>query len=416
MLAKLKKLATTETGKDTFIVFWGTILNVIIGGIFFIIAPRLLGPTNYGLFATVYTTSVLTVRLTSLGIDTGILRFTNSLSKDSNAFLVIALKWYLFLGIAAGVVGYIISPKLAHILAQPSITNLLRIAFASTILFHLTNLFTAGLQAKREFKKAAIMLIANNTSRLLLLIAGSYFFIINLYLLTLTFFLSAIASVIIGGFFMPFEITKINRDLEKKFFKFNIWIWLSLTLSAIPFDNYLLLKIAGPLQTGLYAAPFKFLNYAYQIGGNFTAVLASRFSSFENDSKAKIYSLKAAIFPLLFSVIFLFFILFSDLVILLLFGKQYLGAAEILRILSVGSIFFFMATIPSSVILYYFGKSSISFVITVLKYLLFVILLIVLIPSKQAIGAAYSFTVSEGFAFVLMAAYVLIRFQKKDAN
>jgi len=290
MLAKLKKLATTETGKDTFIVFWGTILNVIIGGIFFIIAPRLLGPTNYGLFATVYTTSVLTVRLTSLGIDTGILRFTNSLSKDSNAFLVIALKWYLFLGIAAGVVGYIISPKLAHILAQPSITNLLRIAFASTILFHLTNLFTAGLQAKREFKKAAIMLIANNTSRLLLLIAGSYFFIINLYLLTLTFFLSAIASVIIGGFFMPFEITKINRDLEKKFFKFNIWIWLSLTLSAIPFDNYLLLKIAGPLQTGLYAAPFKFLNYAYQIGGNFTAVLASRFSSFENDSKAKIFS------------------------------------------------------------------------------------------------------------------------------
>lgn len=416
MISEIKKLAVTETGKDTFIVFWGTVINIILGGSFFILAPRFLGPSNYGLFAAVYATSVFTVRLTSLGIDTGILRFTNKVSQKSSDFLSIAFKWYLVLGIAAAIFGFIISPRLAQLLGQPQIATLLKIAFISTILFHITNLLTSALQAKREFLKASILLIANNAIRLILVFSLAYFFVVNLTSLTLIFFASTLAAVVIGGYFMPIEITKINVDLQKQFFKFNFWVWLSLSLSAIPFDNYLLLKISGPLQAGLYAAPFKILNYAYQVGGNFTAVLASRFSSFDTPQKAIVYSKKAIIFPLIFSAAFIFVIIFANTIVTVFFGKQFESAAQILRILSIGSIFFFIATIPSSVILYYFGKSNVSFIITVLKYLLFVILLLFFIPKMQSIGAAYAFSVSEGFALVAMAAFVLIKFRTKNAN
>lgn len=405
MLSELRQLTLSETGKDTIIVFWGTVINVVIGGIFFIVAPRLLGPSSYGLFATVYATSLITVRLTSLGIETGILRFTNNFSKESNEFISIALKWYLFLGLLAAVIGYFISPKLASLLGQPQILTLLRVAFASTILFHLTNLFTSGLQAKREFKKAAIILIANNTLRLVLVFCAAYFLAVNLTSLTFIFFFATLASVVIGIYFMPIKITKINRNLEKKFFKFNIWIWFSLTLATIPFDNYLLLKIAGPLQTGLYAAPYKLLNYTYQVAGNFTAVLASRYSSFENVAKAKAYSKKAAIFPLFFSLAFLFSIVFADPITSGIFGKSYIGSVQIFRILSLGSVFFFMTTIPSSIILYYFGKPQITFSLTVLRITLNIILLLALVQKYQGLGAAIAFMVTEIIIFAATTAY-----------
>ena len=170
MLADFKKLLFSGTGKDTYIVFLGTVINVLIGGVFFIIAPRVLGPAGYGLFSTIFATSTLVVRLSSLGIDTGILRFTSLTSKESNSFLSIAIKWYLLLGALAAIAGYIISPMITASLGQPSITGLLRIAFASTVLFHLTNLFTAGLQARREFLKSSLILIANNSTRLIIVL------------------------------------------------------------------------------------------------------------------------------------------------------------------------------------------------------------------------------------------------------
>ena len=413
MLADFKKLLFSGTGKDTYIVFLGTVINVLIGGVFFIIAPRVLGPAGYGLFSTIFATSTLVVRLSSLGIDTGILRFTSLTSKESNSFLSIAIKWYLLLGALAAIAGYIISPMITASLGQPSITGLLRIAFASTVLFHLTNLFTAGLQARREFLKSSLILLANNSTRLIIILVWSYLFVINLYSLTLIFFLSTLVSAFLGKLLLPFQTVAIDKSLERKFFKFNVWIWLSMCISAIPFDNYFLLKMAGPLQTGLYAAPFKLLGFAYQLGGNFTSVLATRYSSFDKVEKAKAFSTKAIALPLFFSLGFLFIILFPNLLITLLFGKAYVEAAQVLRVLSLGSIFFFLSTIPSSIILYYFGKSNISFIITIVRYVAFAILLILLIPARQSIGAAYAFTITEVIAFILMVFYVLLKFQSR---
>jgi O-antigen/teichoic acid export membrane protein len=105
-------------------------------------------------------------------------------------------------------------------------------------------------------------------------------------------------------------------------------------------------------------------------------------------------------------------ILFSNPITLLLFGEKYQQTSQILQVLSIGFIFFFLSTIPSSIILYYFGKSSVSFVITFLRYLLFIILLAFLVPSQKALGGAIAFSTSEFAAFLLMIGYTILRFQK----
>src|SRR3990167_299348 len=139
MIKQLKNLLFTDTGKDTSVVFLGSLINVIAGGLFFILVPRILGPADYGLFSAVIATEVLAVRLSSLGIDTGILRFASLQSKNANAILTVALKTYLLLGVIVALIGLFITQSLANFLGYPQISQLLQIAFLATVFFHLTN-------------------------------------------------------------------------------------------------------------------------------------------------------------------------------------------------------------------------------------------------------------------------------------
>lgn len=410
-LNEIKSLLFTETGRDMAIVFASSAVNVLAAGIFFIITARILGPANYGLFATVVATGIFAVRLTSIGIDTGILRFASKNSPNNNAVFSLALKSYLILGLLAAVVGFVLSPLIANFLDQPQITNLLRISLGATIFFHLTNLFVAGLQANRQFIKSYIPLILNNLIRIVLIIAGAYFFTVGLFQLTIIYFSATVWSSVIGKLLLPIKLQKTEKMLFRDFFKFNIWIGLALTISAVSFDNYLLLKLAGPVQTGLYAAPFKILNFVYEFGGSFTRVLASRFSSFDTHEKAIEFSKKALLFPLLLSGGMAVLIIIAKPVVQIM-GNDYLGSAQVLRILSVGFIFFFLSTIPSSIILYYLGKSSVSFSITLVKYILLVTLLWVLVPFQKAQGAAYAFVSAELASFILMTVYSFTKLKK----
>src|SRR3989344_5819251 len=411
MFSYLKSSFYTATGKDTSIVFIGTLINIIAGGLFFVFVPRILGPSDYGLFSTVIATGLMAASIANFGMDTGILRFVSQNQRNINPILSLAIKSYLFSGLTTGIVGFLLAPKLAVFLNHPEITQLLRIAFAGTIFILLTNFFISALQAKKQFYKASIVNLSSNVLRLLILFVGSYFVSIGLYFLTLLFFFVTITSVIIGKIYLPFNFEKIEKSQTKNFFKYNFWIAMALIISAIPFDNYYLLKLSGPFQTGLYAAPFKILTFAYQFGGNFTRVLASRFASFDSDQKAILFAKKATVFPIIFATGFLIIMIFSPFIYLLI-GPEYIGSSQILIILSLGFIFFFFETIPSSIILYYFGKSKISFLITAVRYLFFIILLGLFVPTQKAAGAAIAFSLSQFISLALMSLYVFFKFSR----
>ncbi len=413
MMNQAKDLLFSDTSRDTAIVFAGTLINVAAGGLFFILVPRILGPADYGLFATVISTSLLATSIANLGLDTGILRFVTKNKVVSESILSLAFKSYLVLGFSTAFLGFLLSPLLANFLGQTQITTLLRIAFSFTIFTLLSNFFVAALQARKEFFKASVVNFSSNITRLALLLIAFYFFLVNVYFLTLIFFSVTLVSVIFGKIFLKFHIRESSAEVKKDYFKFNFWIALSLILSSIPFDNYFLLKLTGPFQAGLYSAPFKLLTFVYQFGGNFTRVLASRFASFENDIMAKQFSLKALPLIAIFVFGLLILYLISAPIVKLLFGREFVEAIPLMKVLIIGFIFFFAATIPSSIILYYFGKSNVSFVITCLRYLVFILLLAALVPTKKAYGAALAFTSSELVNFLAMIGYVAFKFSSK---
>lgn len=414
MIKNLINLFFTQTGKDTTIVFWGTLVNVMVGGLFFILAPRILGPQVYGLFSVVMATGLMVVNFANFGIDTGILKFTKPKDKKTNdKILKLALKAYVIIGIGVFLLGLLISVPIANFLDAPQISGLLRIAFSGTIFILLSNFFVAVLQSRKEFAKASMVTITSNVARLSILAIASYFITIDLYFLTILFFFVTITSVFLGKFFVPFDFLKAKDEKPqfKKFFSYNFWIAASLAISAIPIDNYILVKIAGPLATGLFAAPMKILTTTYQFASSLSRVLAPRFSSFDTDQKALEFSKKASVFVALVFTALIISGFFADPFIKIILGDEFTQSIPVFRILAIGMAFFFADTIPMALILYYFGKSQIAFFITVLHYFIYAILLFFLVSNYSAIGAALAFTVSEIITFIVLVGYVFFKFK-----
>lgn len=408
MIAKyINKIFPNRIHKDSSIVLVGTFLNIIAGGLFFIFAPRFLGPVNYGLFSTVIATGLLATSIANFGIDTGILKFSSDNSQESAKFLSLALKLYIASGLITSVLGIILSGFIANLLNQPQISFLLVIAFSSTIFLLLTNFYVAALQAKKEFVKASLVGLSSNLARIFILLTLSLILTLSLNIITIIFFFVTIISVVTGKIFLPLKLERIQKKDLSAFLKFNVFIAASLIISSIPFDNYILLKLAGPLYTGLYAAPLKFLTFSYQFGGNFSKVIATDLFKVKNNQDL-LKSVKSSIpVVILFLLGLIAIFICSPIINKLFFGHEFAGSEVVMRILLIGFAFFFLSIIPSAIILYYFGKSQISFCITLVKYSVYVFFLFLLIPNLKSLGAAWAFSLSEIVAFLLMSLFII---------
>ncbi len=415
MVGEIKKLIFTSTAKDISVVFVGTIVNAILGGIFFIFAPRILGPSQYGLFAVVVSTGIMVTGFANFGIDTGILRFTSSGNIPKNRrILKLALSLYLTIGIAVFILGLTLAPIFSELLGNSSLTTLLRIAFSGVIFLLLTDFFVAALQSIGKFVEASFINILSNAARLLVLAFAALFMTVNVYFLTALFFFITIVSVAAGKLFVPIDFIKEknSRSELKNFLTFNTWIAASLAISSIPFDNYLLVKYSGPIATGIYAAPFKILSIVDQFAGNFSRVMASRLSSFDQNKKTILFVKKTLPFVGVVTVGFLLSIFIAPTIISILLGSQYAMSVNIFRILAISSIFTFATSIPVSILIYYYGKSKETFLITALVISIWIVSLVLLVPSYHETGAAYAFLINEIAAFTIYSVYTFILLKK----
>lgn len=411
MNINLKNILFSDTSKDTTIVFLGTGTNVFLAGLFVIVVPRILGPSDYGIFSTVVATGIMAANIANFGIDSGILKFVTPKSPNREIYLSLAFRSYVILGLTTAIIGLTFAPLLAQVLNHSEISNFLRLAFVSVILVLITNFFVASLQAQKDFFKASLVHISANFVRLILLGIAAFFMTLNLTFLTILFFLVPVISAVLGNMFFKFDYKRESSGHFLTFHKYNLWVAFSLIISSIPIDNYLLLKIKGPIATGLYAAPFKALTFVYQFAANFSRVLAPRFSSFETRKKARNYFFKSLGIVAIAAVGLLIVGIVGSPVIHLLFGSSFLPSESIFPILTGGFIFFFASTVPSAAILYFMGRSQVVFWVTLARFMVFFILLFVLIPTYSLTGAAVSYLIIEAITFFSLFVYCLIKFR-----
>ena len=113
----LKSILKTVTFKQSLITITGTIINGILGVLFYVALERYLGPAGFGLLTVSITTLVLIADIADIGINTGLIRFVPANlivdKQKAHQFLKLSLEIKLITWFLSFMIIFFLSPFLA---------------------------------------------------------------------------------------------------------------------------------------------------------------------------------------------------------------------------------------------------------------------------------------------------------------
>lgn len=209
------------------------------------------------------------------------------------------------------------------------------------IFMSMIGLFNGSLQAVEEGKYQAIGNTLLNTL-LLIFILISIFCNFGLYGITLAYLIANLIVVIFQYFAVKKRVSKPKFELDRDFCK-------KITLYSIPFaltsffsiiyssiDMVMLTHMVSSYANGIYSAAYKLISVFSTFFGVYSAVIFPVMSRFyKNEKNLLTISFEKSIKYLLLIVIPLSFsiIVYSQDIIILFFGREYLAASSVLNIL-----------------------------------------------------------------------------------
>jgi O-antigen/teichoic acid export membrane protein len=169
-------------------------------------------------------------------------------------------------------------------------------------------------------------------------------------------------------------------------------------------DQIMLGQMLGDEAVGIYSAAVRVSEMWYFIP---TAIIASAFPSLmQNQDQATFEKHFQRLFDLMVAIAFplaLFITVFSNLIIRILFGVEYLGASEVLSVYAWAILFAFMG-VPAGRWYLYADLQKLALARTTLGAVVNVLLNIIFIPQYGPVGAAYATLVAIAISNVLFNA------------
>jgi len=409
--------------KNSMYQFSTTLVAKIGSLIFIIILARLLMPELFGLYSLALSTILIFAAMSELGVGQAIVRFVSyylgkNKKNKANKYIVYFGKIKLLLIFVGVSLLLIFSKFISETYYQKPIflallAGILYIAFAQT-----TNFFNAILNSFNNFKNVLLKETIFQLSRIILVpLAIVYALKLSLSDELILFYIIVFLSIsyLITGIYLLF-VTKRKSyikskgagSLSKKDKKdANRFIFLAATiaLSGVFFgniDKVMLGRFVTGEFIGYYQAAFSLLSSLTALSA-FGAVLLPIFSRMKKKSLDRAFKKTIKAVLLISSGLFILTLFFSNIAILVIYGKEYILAINILRLLSVLililpiiSIYlpYFMSENKPEVIAKSLGLS------TLINIVLNYILITALLPYGQisaVYGAAIATLISKGF-------------------
>jgi O-antigen/teichoic acid export membrane protein len=384
-------------------------LSTLFSAVSVFLLARWLGPGQFGLYGTVLAITAILTDAVDLALSGTIVNFGAKDHQLREGLLKYGFLLKLGLGLFLGGFLTLISAPLANWLNRDLLRPLRVVAVLTPIL--LMHRFPRSiLQAKKHFLADSILEVIASLSRLLVLwliyLAGR----LNLINGILSYFGSYLATFLIGAKLISWNWLKaaVNREVRQNFHRFQKWLTFGFILAAVHgrIDNAILVKYAGPAAAGIYQAATRFFLPVVQLTAALTLVFAPRFASFASATEARTYLHKGWKLTGLLSGLVLLIIPLAPLFVDLIYGQNYQAAIAVTRILSWGYASF-IAVAPFSAYLIYSQNRTRAFaVINLVQLVLILALNLLLVPSYQAVGAAWAMTLtltSVNLLIVIMA-------------
>jgi len=338
-----------------------------------IILARILGPSNYGLFALAFVVIGSFGIFKSLGIESALIQRKNEIIKAANtAFFIIPV-----LGLILYLLLYVTAPSIARFMNNKELIGVLRALGVIFVLWSFSRVPLSLLEKEMKFAKISIAEIAGavlfSVVAITLARAGGgvwslvYGHLINtlMYALMIWFFCKWIPDF------------TFSRTIALELFHFGKFIFLGALLWFLKMnlDNMLVGKLLGVAKLGLYAVAFNVSNFISDYFGNKVyRVMYPAYSKLQNDSEG----LKSAYLNVvkhisLISVPFCFgVILLGGQFLRFAYGEKWIGAFTVMKILAFAGLFNVILTSNEAILLAQ-GKSKISFWLYFIQVAIFLI-------------------------------------------
>ncbi len=417
----ISQILKTKTISHISISTFGTLLNGILGALFFIILAKALGPSDFGLFAVAIATLTLISDIADSGINTGLINFiSRHLSSNTDQayrFLKLGLEIKIIIWLIILPIGWLLAPFLCQTIFQKQeLINPIRVMMIGVGGALLFSFATNALQALQKFWAWSFLNILSNGLRLILI---GYLVLIGR--LSLPNVLWVYVGILFLGFFiglkfLPLRFLKVTNEksVGREFFHYNKWIALFTILAALSsrLDTFLTARLVTTAQLGIYSVAVQLSSAVPQLVFAIAAAIAPKLASFTTDQQAKSYLMKLQLLvigiALLGTVSFPIAYYFFPWL-----GPVYQASIMPFIILMVAQLIFLIAIPTHQVIFYYFQKPNFFFKVSLIRFFLTLGAGYFLILNYGIIGAALAVLIGSLSDFILPAVWVIYRFNRR---
>lgn len=402
--------------KNTSWVMVSQIITSIFGFFWTILIARYLGVSEYGIltFATSFT------GIMNIFMDLGITTYTTrdlSRNTDLSSFYVgngIPLK------IILSIFSFLISLFILIIMGYDVLTIEIALIFViQTIFMNMGNFFNGIFQSYGKMKYQAIGVIIN-----------SFFLLIGTLLViffNLGLFFVAIAYLLASLIMLFYLYIKSNSKLVPVKFQFDFSFWKKSIKKAIPFgltgiftsiyfmiDSVMISFMKGSIAVGIYGSAYKIITVFTTLYMVYNYVIFPLMSNLYKNSgnllkisyEKSVKYLLIMILPIAVGINF-----YTEPIIALIYGSDYLSAASVLQILIWNVVFLFING-ASSLLLNSSNKETAVTKINAIACLFNFCLNIILINYFSYIGASIA-TVITGLLICVIMTYIIMKSKYK---
>lgn len=418
----LKKIFKTATWRQSQITILGTLINGILGALFYIILARLLGPSDFGLLTIALTTLVLISDIADIGTNTGLVRFvSSSLIKDRDKaykFLKLSLEIKLLTWVISFLVIFSLAPFFAeNIFHKKELIAPLQLSAFGVGGALLFTFATSSLQAYQKYFTWSLINILTNFLRLILILFLGYFAFLNLKSSLLVYIILPFFGFFLTLFILPAKKimqSKNEFSLTGDLFKYNIPVAIFTIIAALSsrLDTYLNALLLSSKAVGIYGIANQMVAFMPQLVSALGLVSSPKFASFTDRKQMLTYFKKFQLFVLGVIVVGILTIPIFIYLIPALLGIQYNEAITPFIFLFFAQLIFLFSIPLHHSIIFYFGRPDIFIWVSLAHLMIIGALGYFMILNFGIIGAAITVLIGMISNFLLPLIWLILRLKK----
>lgn len=406
IFSRIQGLIQSRTFYDSLVVLGGSGFSSVLGFVFVSLVAREMGPTNFGVFSTIFNYFVFLSAVLDLGISQSLVRFVPRTASDQAKRHSFSTSLFTVL-ISAGGLGLVAAGFyegfLRHIWHHPSGNAM--IIWLTIVVICLAIYSLSVFQALGKFWQRSIVDNIFSVVRLIVIGVILSYGVLSIRTAMISIILGYLASLLVAYTLTRFYFSHkaVQFQTIGPMLRFSRWLGGVSFLANLygKIDIMMLAWLSTPLATGIYSAGSKFILVFPLVVSSVSSVIATRYSNFDTIKKLDRYFYKTIGLVTFVNLVLALLLILARPLVLLAFDEAFEASVPVFRGLILASFPLIWSIPPTNAIIYFFKKPEYITSIAAIQLIGLILLNYWLIPRYQTFGPVYSLAAMNTLGMLL---------------